>query len=229
MKKTGILVAALIVTILANAQLHEKIVVKAGENVAEAVSPNGFYRFPKFTEGTFTLKNGSKASAMFNFHIGNGEIEYLGDKGDTMAIGVPDDIANVTIGESTFIYNNKTVIEILAGKEPAKLARRVRIILENEKKGGYGESAPASSQANFKNFNFATGMFQLTHDIAIIKTTSYYWADDRNNLTAATKKNSLKLVSKDKQPKLEAFIEENKTNFNKEDDLRRLVTFAGSL
>ncbi len=152
MKRLFALYLILAVAVSASAQLHEKIVVKAGDNIPLAVSENGFYRLPKFTEGIYTMRNGQKATARFNFNIGNGEVEYIGDKGDTLAIGVPDEIRLITIGPDVqYIYHNKAYYEIVADKKPAKLAKRVRILLENEKKGGYGESAPASSQSNLKN------------------------------------------------------------------------------
>lgn len=230
MKRLFALYLDLVVAVSASAQLHEKIVVKAGDNIPLAISENGFYRLPKFTEGTYTMRNGQKATALFNFNIGNGEVEYIGDKRDTLAIGVPEDIRLITIGPDVqYIYQNKTYYEILADKKPAKLAKRIRISLEQEKKGGYGESAPASSQNNLRNFTSYGGLYQLSYDIAIIKTTSFYWLDGRDNLQSATKKNSLKLVSKDKQAQLESFIEENKINFNSEDDLRKLLHHADSL
>lgn len=230
MKRIFALHLILVVAVSASAQLHEKIVVKAGESIPLAISENGFYRLPKFTEGTYTLRNGQKASALFNYNIGNGEIEYIGDKRDTLAIGIPEDIRLITIGPDVqYVYQNKAYYEILADKKPAKLAKKVRIILENEKKGGYGESAPASSQNNLRNFTTVGGLYNLTYDIAIIKTTSFYWLDGRDNLQAATKKNSMKLVSKDKQAQLETFIDENKINFNSEDDLRKLLHHADTL
>lgn len=230
MKRIFVLAAALAATASLNAQLHEKIVIKAGDNVAEAVSPNGFYRLPQFTDGIFTLKNGTKARARFNYHIGNGEMEYISQKGDTMAVGVPDDLELITIGEDVqYIYNNKAYLEIIADRKPAMLAKKIRIIVENDRKGGYGESAPASSQINYKNFTLSTGLLQLTHDLSILKTTSYFWLDDKHNPQPATKKNLLRLMSKDKQAKLEAFIDENKINFNNEDDLRKVLYHAETL
>lgn len=213
-----------------NAQLNEKIVVKAGENIAHAISPNGYYRFPQFTEGVFTLKNGAKSQALFNYHIANGVMQYIGDKNDTLDIGIPEEIVDIVIGgKHVFIFNNKSYLEIVAQSKAAKLAKKARVSTETEKKGAYGEAAPASSQSNLKNFTLTTGMYQLSYDIAILKSTSYYWADDRNSLQIANKKNSIKLVSKDKQPKLEAWIDENKINFNSEEDLNRLLQFTETL
>lgn len=230
MKKIFILAAALTVTFLANAQKRERIVVKAGENVGEHVSPTGVFRFPKFTEGTFEMKDGTKSRAIFNYHIGTGEMMYINTKGDTMSIGAPEELVNVTIGGTTqYIYNNKSYHEILLENPSAKLVKKIDINMENEKKGGYGESAPTSSQAQLTNVGVGGQFLTLSYDVAILKTTSFYWLDSKNNLQPTTKKNSLRLVSKDKSSKLEAFIDENKTNFNNEDDLRRLLEFAGTL
>jgi hypothetical protein len=230
MKKAFVLFVTLATTVIANAQLHEKIIVKAGENIGEAISSSGMYRFPKFTEGSFEMKDGTKSRAIFNYHIGNGEMMYISNKGDTMAIGAPDELVHVTIGGTTqYIYNNKAYHEILLEGPPAKLAKRVKINLQNDRKGGYGESAPASSQAQLSNFAMGSQFLSLSYDVEILKTTSFYWLDGKNNLQPATKKNTVKLVSKDKQSKLEAYIDENKTNFNNEDDLRRLLAFAGTL
>lgn len=230
MKRISMLLIALSTAACLNAQLTQRFVVKAGDNVAEVISPNGFYRLPQFAEGVFTLKSGLKSRALFNYHIGNGEIEYINQKGDTMAIGVPDDIVNITISDNVqYIYSNKSYVEILGVAESARLGKKIRVILENDKKGGYGESAPASNQVSMRNFSLGSGIFHLNHDIAIVKSTSYYWVDPNNNLQPVTKKSSIKLVAKDKQSKLEAFIDENKINFNNEDDLRKLLLFSDTL
>jgi hypothetical protein len=230
MKRLFLLLTILPAAFFVKAQIHERIVVKAGDDVKKAISPNGIYRLDKFTEGVYTLRNGSQSRAVFNYNLGNAEMEYLGDKGDTMAIGVPDEITNITIGDSVrYIYKYKSYLEIIADKKPAKLGKKVRISLENDKKGGYGESALASSQSSFRNFTLSTGLYQLSYDVAILKTTTYYWIDNKNNLLDATKKNSLKLVAKDKQAPLQAYIDEQSINFNKEADLVRLLQFADSL
>src|SRR5688572_8358434 len=218
------------ISIQLNAQLSERIVIKAGDNVATAFSPTGFYRFEQFTEGVCTLKNGIKSKARFNYHILNGEIEYINVKNDTLAIGIPEEIVDVTIGEkNSFVYSNNSYLEIMASTPAYKLAKRIRVTLENDRKGGYGESAPASSQVNLKNVSMTNGLYHLSYDIAILKTTVYYWLDGKNNLQPANKKNSMKLVSKGKQPKLEAWLDENKINFNNEEDLVRLLQFTGTL
>lgn len=231
MKKMFYLSSVLFLTVVAQAQQSETIKVKAGDRVSDAISPNGVFRFPKFTDGVFVMKDGSKNSALFNFNIFNGEMLYLDSKGDTMAIGIPEQIEHITIGADNvqFIYNQKNYLEILAAASRGKLAKRIKIHIENDKKGGYGESAPSSSQDQLRNLTMNSGLYLLANDVTVLKTTTFYWVDNKNNAQPASKKNFMRMVAKEKQSEVEAFIEENKTNFNREDDLRKLLVFAGSL
>lgn len=232
MRKIFFLVAAMGATIIANAQLREKVIVKAGENVPAAVSPTGYYRFPNFTEGILMMQDGRKSTAAFNYHYVTGEMLYITKQGDTMALGAPEQMDQVIIaGNTHFIYDNKSYLEILSEGKSVRLAKKFKVEMGNDKKGAYGQSAFNASQDQLTNI-YAPGnkqLYDLAYDVAINKTTSFFWVDEKDNLQPATKKSSLKLVSKDKQSKLEAFIDDNKTNFNKEEDLRKLLAFADSL
>lgn len=230
MKKIFFVVAALGAPIIVNAQLKEKIIVRAGENIPNAISPNGYFRFPKFTEGILLMQDGRKSTAAFNYHFMTGEMLYITKQGDTMALGAPEEMDRVVIANNIqFIYNDKSYFEILSEGQSTRLAKKIKITMDNDKKGAYGQSAFNSSQEQIMNVSYGRRFYELSYDVAITKTTSLYWIDSKNNLQPATKKSSLKLVAKDKQPKLETFIEENKINFNSEDDLRKLLGFADTL
>lgn len=62
MTKIFLLVAAIVITgDCVEAQITERIIVKAGEDIGQAISPTGHYRFVEFTEGTVTMRYGSKS------------------------------------------------------------------------------------------------------------------------------------------------------------------------
>ena len=230
MKKIFFLALVLTAAVTAHSQTSERITVHAGESLAVAFQPTGFFRFPQFSEGIFQMKDGKRAKVLANYNMATGEILYIKSSGDTLAVGVPEEIDHVLIaGTTEFIYNNKDYLEILTEAHDIKLAKKIKVKIEKDKKGGYGESAPTSSQDQLQNFSWGTQLWQLGHDVIVNKTTSYYWVDKKNNPQPATKKNLLKQVSKDKQGKLETFMVQNNTNFNSEDDLRKLLTYAGTL
>lgn len=211
-----------------NAQTTERTTVRSGESIATAF-PGGFFRFPQFTEGIFIMKNGAQTRALCNYSITTDEILYIKNTGDTMSVGVPEEIEKVLIGDNaTFIYNNKSYLEILTGANDTRLAKKIKVTVEKDKKGGYGESAASSSQDHINNLNWATQLWSLSHDVVVIKTTTYYWLNKQDKPQPATKKNLLKLVPKEKQAKLEEYISTNNINFNNEEDLTKLLVYLYS-
>jgi hypothetical protein len=50
-----------------------------------------------------------------------------------------------------------------------------------------------------------------------------------NKAIPVNKKSASKLVEKQKQARLQAFMNENNTNFNNEEDLRKLLAYAATL
>jgi hypothetical protein len=230
MTKIFLLAAMVITGDCVEAQITERIIVKAGEDIGPAISPTGHYRFAEFTEGTVTMKYGSKSKTRFNYHICNGEMQFIDAKGDTLSISQTEYIDNINIGENTkFVFADKFYHEIVGESLAGKLGKRIRVNIENDRKTGHGKSDPTASQMQLYNVVLSQRTVALSYDVEVRKTTSYYWIDSDYNAIPTTKKNSLKLVEKDKQAKLQAFMDENNTNFNNEEDLRKLLAFAGTL
>ena len=72
------------------AQSRKSMRVKAGENVAQAYSPNGFYRFPQFSKCTVIFKDGQqRAGQLFNFNILSATMQLISPAGDTLDMLLP--------------------------------------------------------------------------------------------------------------------------------------------
>jgi hypothetical protein len=119
-------------------------------------------------------------------------------------------------------------LEIVSDHDSLKLAKRIKIKLDPDKKGGYGESAPAASIENYRNIFTTSGVYslQINQDMIIRKTTSFFWLDQHNSLLPATKKNIEKLVTSAGKTPVEGYINQNNTNFNKEESLVQLLEYA---
>src|SRR5687767_11268822 len=98
MTKIFLLAAIVITGECVKAQITERIIVKAGDDIGSAISPTGHYRFAEFTEGTVTMRYGSKSKTRFNYHICNGEMQFIDAKGDTLTISQTEYIDNINIG-----------------------------------------------------------------------------------------------------------------------------------
>ena len=114
---------------LLSAQSTETIRVKAGEDISKVISPNGIYRFPLFTTGTYLKNNNTSSSAKLNYNLFTGEMQYLNLKGDTMTIANSSEINSIKIQDVLFYYRNGYK-EVIADHDPAKPAVESTIKLE---------------------------------------------------------------------------------------------------
>jgi hypothetical protein len=206
------------------AQSTEQIIIKAGDDIATGFSPNGFFRFPAYTDGSFALKDGRKSTAKFNYNIVSGEMHFLGPNNDTLTLAQPGDIEIITIGTTPFIYN-KGFIEIVGNNDLLKLGKKIVVKWETESVGAYGLSSPTASIDHFKQIITGNSYQRLTvnQNVVFNKTTSFWLIDKKNNIVQANRKNFLKLYPSDKQSSIDEYIKQNSINFNKEDQLTQLI------
>ncbi len=209
-----------------SAQNTETIRVKAGEDISKIISPNGIYRFPSFTTGTYLKHNNTNSSAKLNYNLLTGEMQYLNLNGDTMTIVNSAEINFINIQDAIFYYRNGYK-EVIADHDSVKLAVESDIKLEYEKVGLYGQSNGAQDVINVSSYNSGTNIFQLTlgQDAVVRKKTTYYLFNKNEAPVIATKKSFLKIFNKNK-PAINKYIENYKINFNKQEDLKNLLTFC---
>ncbi len=223
-------VAVLLFSTAVMAQTTETIIVRAGHDIGSAISPGGHYRYTQFTEGVVTMKNGTKSKARLNFHLCNSEMQFIDAKGDTLAIAQTQNIENIIIGGNTeFIFADKAYYEIVAESSAGKLGKRLKVQITNDKKTAYGQSDPNGSHDQVSDFIYGHRVVSLAYDVEVKKTTNYFWVDNKNFASPATKKNLLKLVKSDKREKLLDYINQNGTNFNNEEDLRKVLAYVATL
>ena len=216
-------------TTFALAQKTETIRVKAGEDISKIISLNGIYRFASFTTATYLKNNNITSSAKLNYNLFTGEMQYLNLNGDTMTIANAAEIDHIKIQGVAFYYRNGYK-EVVADYDSVKLAVEPDIKLEYEKIGLYGQSNGAQDVINVSSYNSDTNIFQLTlgQDAVVRKKTTYYLFNKNEPPVIATKKSFLKIFNKNK-PAINKYIEDYKVNFNKQEDLKNLLTYCGLL
>lgn len=208
-------------------QSAEVIRIKAGQDPASGYSPHGFYRFPAFNEGVAVFKDGSETAAKFNYHELNEEMQFISTKGDTLAIADPISIRYITVNNQLFYYLD-VYLEVLVNNQPLKLARRLRLNLSWEKIGAYGQPSPSGSirSANRIILGNQGKALSLNQDLLIQKEYSHYWIDQYNTVFRATKLNLLKIIPPNKKNAVEEYLKNNKVDFRKEPDLKKLHEFS---
>jgi hypothetical protein len=227
MKVQALLLAVLLFTqSYSFSQTHRSTRVEAGEDIAQAYSRSGFYRFPVFSKATLYLKTGTvQGNQLFNYNVLSGAMQFINQAGDTVDVGNATLIDSIVFEKTLFCYNNG-FLEMVASTDSIRLFKKNVIKIGFENIGGYGTASPTSAITNINSFSINSNVFNLRlNQNAIIDETIYWsWMDHRHNLLKATKSNLLSLLSPEQRVKMENYIKKEKINFEREKDLLELMS-----
>lgn len=207
------------------AQTARSMRVKAGDDVAQAFSPYGFYRFPQFGKATLYYKAGGRNSgALFNYNILSANLQFISPKGDTLDLASQENIDSVAFDGNVFLYNDG-FMEIVAAADSVLLLKKTIIKTQTENIGAYGLPNTTASIVNMKSYSNGAGVYSLVlnQDVVVAENISWFFINQNKTLVKANKSNLQKLLTADKQGKTEAWLKQNKTNFEKEADLKKLM------
>ena len=209
------------------AQITETITVKAGEDLSAVLSTHGLYKFPAFNSATVLFKDGTTTRAKMNFNIFLNDMQFIDNKGDTLVVSNPELIDSIKF-DSTVFYYQKGYLQVVEDYGSTKLVVQKKISFQPVKKGAFGLSAPGASidtygrlSASFNGIN----QLVLNEDIIVTKMTSYI-VTYKKYRSATAKRSGFLTAFPEIKKETQDFIDLNKINFNKEDDLKKLLQFC---
>jgi hypothetical protein len=226
MKKYLLALLVLIITLDIAAQSRRSISVHAGDDMGEAYSPSGFYRFAQFKKAKVYMNNGmGNSELLFNYNIYLGTIQFISKAGDTLDIANPAVIDSVVFDNATFYKTAEGFIELVGEADSIRLTKRTALRFHKENVGGYGTSSASSSVAQLQDISRFTVRYglRLNYDIVIEETVHWYWLSKDNVLQKATKSNLLQLLPAGEKQATEDFMKKKKINLDKEKDLHELM------
>lgn len=208
-------------------ELTKTYKVSAGEDISAALSIYGVYKFPDFIYGLVLFKDGTNTKAKMNFNVFLNDMQFIDNKGDTLAISQAELIDSIKLDTTTF-YFDKGYCEIIADYSTTKLISREKVNYEIIKKGAYGLPARGASIETYGvsgiNYNPAKKL-TLNEDVVIKKETSYMLSYKKYRTVRANEKGFLSAFPDMKKDILD-FIAANKTDFTNEENLLSLLKFC---
>jgi hypothetical protein len=226
-----ILIFALFVLIIHNisAQPNKVYIVKAGE-IPDAVIPTeAKYVFPLFKQGTVYLRDGTFSNQKLNYNVMLNEMQFIGTNGDTLSIAEPVLIKNIIIDTTVYQYD-KTYLQVLLEIDSYKLAsKEIMIQSPYRTRGGYNVPTATSAITTFGNIASARGnaRLQINKDVQFEKETSFFISNKFNRFYKADKKAFLNIFD-DRKSNLQKYLIDNNIDYQKKEDLVKLLRFCVS-
>ena len=209
---------------------QEKKTVKinpAHDEKVNFLSP-AFYQYKNFLDGKIMFRDNSVSTAMLNYNRVLGEVHFISPKGDTLQLAHPETMTAIIIGVDTFYYFEKCYGQLLTHNGNVNLGvKNILKYIGKEKKGAYGTYSAVASITSYDGY---TPDDQITEKMVMDENsifqyiTSYYLVDPFHNFMIANKKNFHKMFS-GKQKQLSAYLDTNRVDFRKENDLKKLIEY----
>ena len=198
--------------------MYEKRTVHAGESLPEVF----YYLFPSFTAATVKFKNNGELVSQMNFNMLICQMQFIDPKGDTLNVAKLADIDAITFDSVSFFYD-KGYYEIVATANAVQLAVLRKASYEAVKIGALGiRNHSGAGVEDYSSFLVEATRRKLTinEDIDITLETSFSLMAGNGDLVKANKAGFLKLFSNNDDA-VKNYIQENKPNFNRENDLKK--------
>jgi hypothetical protein len=221
MKKLFSLICAMLfIFCLLPAQNFKSVTVKAGTKIKDYFPLDERYMYPQFIEGQITLTNGTSGSAILNYNILLGEIEFINGR-DTMVINRKSDLDKITIVQDTFIYRSGYYKMIHGGRLKVCIRDRIKLI-EILKQGAMGtvNRTSAGETFNSTSMNGRYTELALTDDMVFQRKIEFFILTLNDDLIPFKKKNVIELYL-NKKTEIEKYLKSNKVNFDSQADILR--------
>jgi hypothetical protein len=231
MKAFRLLLMMLIGYISLSAQDSNLVTIKTGYRVSDVLKASDIYTYPQFTNAKVFFRDGSKGVAKMNYSRLFDQILYIDPKGDTLALADEKTIKFIVLNTDTFYYD-EGYVRLTGGNRDARLGEKeIWVVADIQKIGTHNKAKPSVAIYSFDTYTNGTDAAKskdliLNEDILLRKETHYYLGNDYNHFVRATKKQLMLLFPKN-QNSIETYLKENKVDFDKKEDLEKLVRFLG--
>ena len=226
MKKYYLFLLTICIFNITHAQVYRKKTMHAGETIASAST----YLFPAFTNAIVKLKNGGMLNSNMNFNLLICEMQFIDPGNDTLVLSKPEEIDSIIFDSNVFFFN-KGYYQIIALSDSFKLVLLRRASYEPVKIGALGlPNHSGAGMQSFTSINTYAGSKKLVinEDIDITSETVYFLISNNKEMIKVNKAGFIKIFPS-KKADIQTYLKENKTDFNKETDIKRLFAYCTTL
>lgn len=202
----------------------ETYTVKPEDNILDIIPLKSVFLYPSFVMGTVSFRDGRSVPGRLNYNLLLRAIQFIDEKGDTLSLADEFTIKQILITKDTFYYSDGYVKQI-GNWTSVKLAERQYFKEFVQKPGSYGLSSSATAAHSINSVTVQGSSYRLNTDkeVIMVKAKQYFFGTRYDEFLVADKKNLLKLFPKQKKAIID-YLEANRIDFSREEDLTKLAT-----
>ncbi len=193
---------------------------------------NNVFKYPEFVAGKVILKDSSVIAAKLNYNRVLGQILSISRQGKTVPFEHPETFNKIIIASDTFQYYNKGFLEKFTHYQNGNLyiKQTIRYIekVNNENNGSIYIPTNSSKLPYTNDDHAKPGAVVIGENAEFKFINEYFLADKLMNIYPATKKGFFDLFPMYKN-ELKTYLREHSVNFNKIDQMEKLLQYLQGL
>ncbi len=189
----------------------------------------GRFLFPEFQDARVFLV-GRDAKTKMNYNLLMDEMQFIDEKGDTLALKNKGDIVAIYIGKRVFKYSSVGYTEVMAMGPTGNPELAVKRTIKEAGRSNYEGYGTKSALSSAKNITSAglEGRVQSYHSASqeiTYQRSDLYYLNFSGKYRIANRSGFSKVFS-DKKKEIENYLKQNPVDYNNEDDVVRLFNFC---
>jgi translation elongation factor P/translation initiation factor 5A len=220
------------------AQKKKTFKVSPGEKVADVVPQNEKYTYTDFTSGNVYFRNETYYPVKLNYNALFDEMQFISEKGDTLALADENTIKVIVIDKDSFYYQKGYLKQLKKYGEVLLAVKHSFYVMNRQKIGGMGEVSSSSietynsiSSSNSGNSLSSSNYFKqlvAKEILTIAKKTTYFIGDEFGNFREIGKKSLLDFYAK-KEKGVQEYLKNNKPDFSSEAGIMKMLEHISAL
>jgi hypothetical protein len=204
--------------------------VNPGQRVYDVIAPADRYAFPEFESGIVLFRNGNLGGGRMNYNAVLADMEFIGDKGDTLSLIDRETIRHIVIRSDTF-FVDKLYLQKVARQGRLVLARSRVIMISNHRRvGAMGQESDASVDA-FTTLSASNSPLKnmVAQEILTYKEHQTFFLGNAYGKFRQVNRKNLSTMFGGQKREVENYLRERNPNFFLEADMRALFGFLAAL
>lgn len=206
-----------------SAQKGQTFKINPGQKITDVIPASELYEYPQFIAGSILFKNGTFAKVPLNYNIFSEAMEFISQKGDTLAIADESTVKMIVIKQDTF-YFSKAYVKSIGGYGDVMLAQKPFFSISNrEKIGAMGTATSASADTHNAIRNKEVTKDLVVQDVLTLNKSRVFFIGNRFQYFLPVNKKNLLEMYGTRQKEVSKYLKENDVQFLVEEDVRRLM------
>lgn len=187
------------------------------------------FQYETFTNGTVVYKNGQRFERPLNYNRILETVQFIDQKGDTLAIANEQAIEHIIIGTDEFSYR-PTCVQLITPDKSLKIYKHEKLrIADIRRKGALGVPNTSGSIESINQVFTWMSSYQLdVNELLLLSKNTSFFIEAKGKMVPASRKNILDQFKQNREV-IDEYVSAEKINFSNERELIKLADYISKL